>query len=58
VALTTRSARSAGDARWAVLIIEGRALPVRGFTEVTAMYRRYGAGRPTGCGPPAMSSDV
>jgi hypothetical protein len=33
-----RTAR--GDGRWAVLIIEGRALPVRGFTEVTAMYRR------------------
>jgi hypothetical protein len=33
-----RTAR--GDGRWAVLIVEGRALPVRGFTEVTAMYRR------------------
>jgi hypothetical protein len=29
-----------GDGRWAVLIVEGRALPVRGFTEITAMYRR------------------
>jgi hypothetical protein len=33
-----RTAR--GDGRWAVLIIEGRALPVRGFIETTAMYRR------------------
>jgi hypothetical protein len=33
-----RTAR--GDGRWAVLIIEGRALPVRGFIEITAMYRR------------------
>jgi hypothetical protein len=33
-----RTAR--GDGRWAVLIVEGRALPVRGFTEITAMYRR------------------
>jgi hypothetical protein len=24
---------------WAVLVVEGRALPVRGFTEITAMYR-------------------
>jgi hypothetical protein len=29
-----------GGGRWAVLIVEGRALPVRGFTEITAMYRR------------------
>jgi hypothetical protein len=29
-----------GDGRWAVLIVEGRALPVCGFTEITAMYRR------------------
>ena len=33
-----RTAR--GDGRCAVLIIEGRALPVRGFIEITAMYRR------------------
>jgi hypothetical protein len=33
-----RTAR--GDGRWAVLIIEGPALPVRGFIEITAMYRR------------------
>jgi hypothetical protein len=33
-----RSARA--DGRWAVLVIEGRALLVRGFTEITAMYRR------------------
>jgi hypothetical protein len=25
---------------WAVLIIEGAALPVRGFTEITALHRR------------------
>lgn len=24
---------------WAVLVVEGRAMPVRGFTEITAMYR-------------------
>ena len=30
-----RTAR--GDGRWAVLIVEGSALPVRGFTEITAM---------------------
>lgn len=33
-----RTAR--GDGRWAVLIVEGRELAVRGFTEITAMYRR------------------
>jgi hypothetical protein len=33
-----RSAR--GDGRWAVLVVQGRPLPVRGFTEITAMYRR------------------
>ncbi|HEY7622973.1 MAG TPA: hypothetical protein VH834_24575 [Solirubrobacteraceae bacterium] len=31
---------SGDDGRWVVLIVEGRALPVRGFTEITAMYRR------------------
>jgi hypothetical protein len=25
--------------RWAVLVVEGRALAVRGFTEITALYR-------------------
>ena len=29
-----------GDGPWAALIVEGAALPVRGFTEITAMYRR------------------
>ena len=29
-----------GDGAWAALIVEGPALPVRGFTEITAMYRR------------------
>jgi hypothetical protein len=33
-----RTGRS--DRSWAVLIVEGPALPVRGFTEITAMYRR------------------
>ena len=33
-----RTGRS--DPSWAVLIVEGPALPVRGFTEITAMYRR------------------
>jgi hypothetical protein len=33
-----RSARGAGH--WAVLVVQGRPLPVRGFTEITAMYRR------------------
>jgi hypothetical protein len=28
------------DRGWAVLIVEGSALPVRGFTEITAMYLR------------------
>jgi hypothetical protein len=28
------------DGRWAVLIVEGPAAPVRGLTEITAMYRR------------------
>ena len=32
------SARTGG--RWAVLVIEGGALPVQGFTEITDMYRR------------------
>ena len=32
-----RTGRS--DRGWAVLIVEGAALPVRGFTEITAMYR-------------------
>jgi hypothetical protein len=29
-----------GNGPWAVLVVEGAALPVRGFTEITAMYRR------------------
>ena len=29
-----------GDGAWAVLVVEGRPLPVRGFTEITAMSRR------------------
>ena len=33
-----RTAR--GDGPWAVLIVEGRPLPVRGFVEITSMYRR------------------
>jgi hypothetical protein len=33
-----RTGRS--DPSWAVVIVEGPALPVRGFTEITAMYRR------------------
>jgi hypothetical protein len=36
VGTARRTAR--GDGRWAVLIIEGRALPVRGFIVITAMY--------------------
>jgi hypothetical protein len=28
------------DDRWAVLSVEGPALPVEGFTEITSMYRR------------------
>ena len=33
-----RSARGGG--RWAVLVVEGGALSVQGFTEITGMYRR------------------
>jgi hypothetical protein len=33
-----RTAR--GDGRWAVLVVEGQPLPVRGFIEITALYRR------------------
>ena len=32
--------RSSRGDRWAVLVVEGPELPVRGFTEITAMYRR------------------
>jgi hypothetical protein len=33
--------RSAGGyGCWAVLVVQGRPLPVRGFVEITAMYRR------------------
>jgi hypothetical protein len=28
------------DRGWAVLMVEGAALPVRGFTEITVLYRR------------------
>ena len=37
--LTVWRATPRGSAR-AVLVIEGRELPVRGFTEITSMYRR------------------
>jgi hypothetical protein len=30
----------ASDRGWSVLIVEGAALPVRGFTEITALYCR------------------
>jgi uncharacterized protein YfaP (DUF2135 family) len=32
--------RSARGERWAVLVVEGPALPVQGLTEITGMYRR------------------
>jgi hypothetical protein len=32
-----RSPRTEG--RWAVLVVQGRPLPVRGFVEITSMYR-------------------
>ena len=28
------------NGRWTVLVVEGPAAPVRGFTEITGMYRR------------------
>ena len=28
-----------GDGHWAVLVVHGRPLPVRGFLEITSMYR-------------------
>jgi hypothetical protein len=28
------------DGRWAILVVQGRPLPVRGFVEITSMYRR------------------
>jgi hypothetical protein len=31
--------RSGGDGRWAVIVVEGLTMFVRGFTEITAMYR-------------------
>ena len=31
---------SGGDPRWDVLVVQGRPLPVRGFVEITTMYRR------------------
>ena len=36
----TVTARASRDARHAVLVVQGRQLPVRGFTEITSMYRR------------------
>jgi hypothetical protein len=35
-----RARRTRRDGGWAVLIVEGPAAPVRGFIEITAMYRR------------------
>ena len=32
--------RSPRAGRWAILVVQGRALPVRGFVEITSMYRR------------------
>ena len=37
--MTVRASPSQ-DGRHAVLVIEGRPLPVRGFSEITSMYRR------------------
>jgi hypothetical protein len=34
----SRSTR--GEGGWAVLVVRGRPLPVRGFVEITALYRR------------------
>jgi hypothetical protein len=31
---------ASGDGRYAVLVVRGRPLPVRGFIEITSMYRR------------------
>jgi hypothetical protein len=31
---------SRGDGRWEVIVVQGRPLPVRGFVEITTMYRR------------------
>ena len=36
----TVSRSTRGDGRWAVLVVRGRPLPVRGFIEITALYRR------------------
>ena len=32
--------RARADGRWAVLVVHGPRLPVRGFIEITALYRR------------------
>ena len=36
----TVTASASRDARHAVLVVQGRQLPVRGFIEITSMYRR------------------
>jgi hypothetical protein len=36
----TVTASASRDARQAVLVVRGRQLPVRGFIEITSMYRR------------------
>ena len=36
----TVTASPSGDGRCAVLVVQGRQLPVRGFIEITSMYRR------------------
>jgi hypothetical protein len=36
----TITAGASRDARHAVLVVQGRQLPVRGFIEITSMYRR------------------
>jgi hypothetical protein len=36
----TVTASASRDARYAVLVVQGRQLPVLGLTEITSMYRR------------------
>jgi hypothetical protein len=36
----TVTASASSDARHAVLVVQGRQLPVLGFVEITSMYRR------------------
>ena len=36
----TVTASASRDARYAVLVVQGRQLPVLGFVEITSMYRR------------------